>query len=750
MCRAALAKQTMPCRQPPSLTPPPPAPPAPPPAFGWYKNLDKLIHHVNAGQSAVNLLYSTPSIYTEAKLSQQTTWPLKTDDGMPYFDGPHAVWSGYFTSRSALKAYVRSTSAVFTAAQQLQFFAAPPTDMGPSNPLFRMERAIGVTQHHDSVSGTSKQHVAYDYARRLAWGREDVAAGNAQALASLTGGFAGAFATCDLANATICPALEAPTAGASVLVLVYAQQSAAAARAPIRIPVGLPAGVASYAVAGPTGAAVPAQLIPATAADGALRTGYYGAPAKPMAWLVWQAALPAAGSAAFFITASATAVTETHVSTPTPMAVRGARVGSRLRDQTLTNGVLTITISAATGMVSSYANAVSGVSTPLAQSFGFYNSSIGEDAPDDGSSDFRQASGAYIFRPNSSTLFPASAAPASVVIVTGPIVSEAQQVIAPWISQTVRLWAGAATVDFEWTVGPIPRTGTQQGKEVIARYATPMATGGAWKTDSNCREMQARLRDARPSWPLQVTEPIAGNFYPVNARITTADAATGATLSIAVDRSQGGASIVDGSLELMVQRRLQHDDSRGVGEPLNETGLDATGEGLIVRGVHRLSVDAAAAAAPAGKQVVQDMMFPPQLTFSPLAGTPAAWLAAHPGVVSGLAAPLPANVHLLTTQALSPSLLLLRLAHLFEAGEDAVLSAPVTLNLSTLFAKRTLAGCQEMTTPGVVPVASVPVRTVQVEGEGAVTWPALPAAPAGAAQTVTINPMEVRTWQCTY
>ena len=83
------------------------------------------------------------------------------------------MWSGYFTSRSALKAYVRSTSAVFQASKQLQFFASPPTDMGPSNPLYRLERAMGVTQHHDSVSGTSKQHVAYDYARRLAWGREE-------------------------------------------------------------------------------------------------------------------------------------------------------------------------------------------------------------------------------------------------------------------------------------------------------------------------------------------------------------------------------------------------------------------------------------------------------------------------------------------------------------------------------------------------------------------------------------------------
>ena len=31
-----------------------------------------------------------------------------------------------------------------------------------------LKRAMGVNQHHDAVTGTEKQHVAYDYAKRLA------------------------------------------------------------------------------------------------------------------------------------------------------------------------------------------------------------------------------------------------------------------------------------------------------------------------------------------------------------------------------------------------------------------------------------------------------------------------------------------------------------------------------------------------------------------------------------------------------
>ena len=53
--------------------------------------------------------------------------------------------------------------------------------------------------------------------------------------------------------------------------------------------------------------------------------------------------------------------------------------------------------------------------------------------------------------------------------------------------------------------------------------------------------------------------------------------------TLLTDRSQGGASIQDGELEVMVHRRLLFDDAFGVGEPLNES---AYGQGLVVRGIN--------------------------------------------------------------------------------------------------------------------------------------------------------------------
>eukprot|EP01016_Furgasonia_blochmanni_P040297 TRINITY_DN5123_c0_g1_i6.p1 TRINITY_DN5123_c0_g1~~TRINITY_DN5123_c0_g1_i6.p1 ORF type:complete len:281 (+),score=95.72 TRINITY_DN5123_c0_g1_i6:916-1758(+) len=99
-------------------------------------------------------------------------------------------------------------------------------------------------------------------------------------------------------------------------------------------------------------------------------------------------------------------------------------------------------------------------------------------------------------------------------------------------------------------------------------------------------EMQKRVLNYRPTWNLQVNEPVAGNYYPINAAIQIKDAKTGVELTLLNDRSQGGSSIHNGQVELMIQRRCLADDARGVGEPLTEMGRD--GKGIRVKIRHTL------------------------------------------------------------------------------------------------------------------------------------------------------------------
>jgi hypothetical protein len=114
-----------------------------------------------------------------------------------------------------------------------------------------------------------------------------------------------------------------------------------------------------------------------------------------------------------------------------------------------------------------------------------------------------------------------------------------------------------------------PDAGSTAGKEVISRIITDLDTQGAMYTDTNGVHTLKRIRNHRDTWTLNSSEPISDNYYPITARAYL-HGSTGASLGIATDRSHGGASLVDGQIEIMVQRALTQDDKRGVGEPLNE------------------------------------------------------------------------------------------------------------------------------------------------------------------------------------
>lgn len=169
----------------------------------------------------------------------------------------------------------------------------------------------------------------------------------------------------------------------------------------------------------------------------------------------------------------------------------------------------------------------------------------------------------------------------------------------------IRIYRDENHAEFEWMVGGIP-IDDHRGKEVVSRFSTGIDSKGQFYTDSNGRETLRRIRNQRPTWNATITEPVAGNYYPVTTKIALEDDEL--RLAILTDRAQGGTSLVDGAIDLMVNknrrhlsnytflltkcihrfqihRRLLHDDGFGVNEPLNEI---AFGQGLIVRGQHYL------------------------------------------------------------------------------------------------------------------------------------------------------------------
>ena len=227
-----------------------------------------------------------------------------------------------------------------------------------------------------------------------------------------------------------------------------------------------------------------------------------------------------------------------------------------------------------------------------------------------------------------------------------------------------------------------------------------------------CFTSQRRQRDHRPTWQLNMTvfEHVAGNYYPVNSRIFLQDESTKSQFTILTDSSQGGSSLSDGSLELMVHRRLLADDHRGVNEALNEPGYDH--KGLIVRGTHYVVLSSIEEAASIHRPLAQELMLEPLVMLAkPLEKDQEGQTKSTRNLGILASDSLPANIHLLTLQTLdfskTPNVLLARLEHFFEVGEDKELSQPVTVNLIDVFQHAPFAidSVEEMTLTGTQPKA---------------------------------------------
>ncbi|XP_054710202.1 lysosomal alpha-mannosidase-like isoform X2 [Uloborus diversus] len=630
-------------------------------AATWYKNLDKLIKYVNAKQSngsRVNVFYSTPSCYLYALNQANMTWVTKDDDFLPYASDPHAYWTGYFTSRPSLKGYERVGNNKLQTCKQL----AARTDIEEVTLDF-MRKAMGIMQHHDAITGTAKQHVTNDYEQTLSSAIEtchDIVTEAYEKLmpkSSVTNETVPKQYFCNYLNISECSVSEQNSLFSVTIYNPLAWNVSTYVR--------LPVSGSAYKILDYNGKAVEGQIVPISQA-------YFNISSrssKASSELVFAVQLPALGYATYLVQNTSSARVKAVQASKKHIKSDG--------DWILKNQFLSVFVDGKSGLLKMIQLA-DGSNLTVNQSFYWYRGMNGNNTK----SEFR-ASGAYIFRPNGTEPLPLGDN-VTLTFTNGSVVQEINQVFTPWLSQSIRLYNQSKHVEFKWIVGPIP-VQDQIGKEIITRFDTNLQSQGFFYTDSNGREILQRQRNHRQTWNLNVTEPVSGNYYPVNSRIYIRDKNTRKQVTVLTDRSQGGTSIKDGSLELMIHRRLLHDDAFGVGEALNEPGTD--GRGLVVTGSHHLIFSNVSSAASQHRPMAQKLFMQPQISLAPLNKSQAASFSTSFKMISpGLKAPLPPNVHLLTLEPWKRGTILLRLEHIYEFDDDdGELSKPVKVSLKDLF-----------------------------------------------------------------
>ncbi|KAL8603557.1 hypothetical protein ACOMHN_022509 [Nucella lapillus] len=663
-------------------------------AHNWYLNLDKLIKYVNARQSngsKVNLLYSTPSCYTYQVHRANRTWTTKHDDFFPYAHRPHSFWTGYFTSRPTLKGYVRRTNNFLQVVKQLDALAMLEDTDNSTYYLRILEKAMGVAQHHDAVSGTAKQVVTYDYEMRLAKGimeGQKVYNDAMKKLEALSGGVKLDHYFCTLLNISVCDMSENAN---QFMVTVY-NPITRSGLLYVRLPVSS-VGDVDFSVMGPDGKTVPSEIIPIS--PDTFRIPERKGDSSKFE-LVFPVNLVPLGFNTFLVSRKKGKQDSGHNKETTPTSDE---------DVVIQNEYISVAFDKKTGMLKNLTNLEKKISIDVTQSLMYYYGDAGNNSEPQ-----FQASGAYIFRPNGTApvgrRLDRATLTAKTSVLKGELVQEVYQQFSPWLTQTVKLYSQQRFVEFQWTVGPIPiKDG--QGKEVVSRFESSLGNNKIFYTDANGREILKRQLNHRDTWDFNNTEPISGNYFPVNSRIFIRDEAKKVQLTVLTDRSEGGTSLQEGQIELMVHRRLLHDDALGVDQGLNETGCD--GKGLIARGSHYVMLEPIASAAAGHRDLAERLYMAPQISFSKATSKLVAtnW--------SGVPQSLPANVHLLTLEQYpakgpvpTPSQpFLLRLEHFYEKGEDPVLSKPVTLHLRKLFSTFDIVEAIELTLGGDMALADL-------------------------------------------
>lgn len=698
-------------------------------AHTWYKNLDKLIHYVNMKEeeTKIHLLYSTPACYIQNLNKANKTWTTKSDDFFPYADAPTNFWTGYFTSRPAVKGYVRRANNFLQVCKQLEVLGNMKQDMSSSMTL---KKAMGVSQHHDAVSGTEKQHVANDYSKRISMGIascEDVIKTNLASLMAKNSTVQAPLATsfCWYLNISVCSATE------------DVQKFTVTAYNPIgrtvSTPVHVPVNGNKYMVIGPDGKTVPSQLLDVSAATKGVRRDR----GKASRELLFTASIPGLGFSTYTVTKQmelprgrTDSRYDESVAHLTPASQPSVNA-----DTTISNEFYSLTFDMTSGLLTSILDLTSQTQTTVSQSFYWYNSSVGN-------KESGQASGAYIFRPNQTAAIPLyNGKSVNMQVVEGDIVQEVHQQFQPWLSQVVRLYKGQPYIELEWTVGPIP-INDHWGKEIISRFDSDIMSDETVYTDANGREMVQRKLNYRETWKYNNTEPVAGNYYPVNSRMYIRDDKK--QLTVLNDRSQGGASLTNGSLELMVHRRILKDDGRGVGEPLNETGQ--FGDGLMVRGKHYVTLSPPGKAAKIHRTLAEQFYMAPTLMFA--GGDAGVSQVQNSG--SMLTRELPANVHLLTLEMWGENSALIRLEHQFAKSEDDDLSKNVTVSLKGLFTTFDITAIVELTLGANVALADAQRLQWHTTDSSMPTPPNTPPPPVSIdTLEVQLTPMQIRTFKLT-
>ncbi|XP_052003302.1 epididymis-specific alpha-mannosidase [Xyrauchen texanus] len=141
-----------------------------------FINMDVLMKYINthSDKYGVTVEYATLKDYFQAVHWTNLSWDVRgSKDFLPYSTEPFQAWTGFYASRNVLKGVARRASSLLYAAESLftRYHITYPD--GPVQREWALDKlkalrwAVSEVQHHDGITGTESPKVADMYMQHL-------------------------------------------------------------------------------------------------------------------------------------------------------------------------------------------------------------------------------------------------------------------------------------------------------------------------------------------------------------------------------------------------------------------------------------------------------------------------------------------------------------------------------------------------------------------------------------------------------
>lgn len=481
---------------------------------------------------------------------KEAGFPSLQGDFFPYTDENSEYWSGYFTTRPYDKMFGREVEVHLRAAEILNTLAYGSSlkakevffDYDQNMEILPTARqSLGLFQHHDAITGTARSFVVIDYEQRLQTALDITKKVMTSAVSYLVRTPKQALNSAPpLSIYNLHPDHHMLTFINNRQLSVVLFNSIARERKEL-IQLTVPSD--RMEVFDENGKLIPSQVNP-------IWKTYYEMSETEFE-LVFYAKLPALSLVSYQL------VTTTQPSNfAAYVRLYNApeyRLLSRLRFNLMPasgehiiieNGAYRARFSPRTGLLHSVTTKSKILTTETNLEFLMYKS---------------RGSGAYIFNPAGPAVDNEMSARPVIRVIRGPLVSEIH-IMQELIQSRIRLYNTTGFQGQTIEIENIVDLRKKNDKELIMRLSTDIKHNATFYTDLNAFHVVKRQRFANL--------PPESNYYPMSAFAYIEDHHR--RLSFISAQPLGVSSQMDGSLEIMLDRRLQYDDNRGLGEGVHD------------------------------------------------------------------------------------------------------------------------------------------------------------------------------------